>query len=101
MNYGQILQKIEQGVKPFIDQGNVSASIPELGLINPAKFGIHLVTTQKEDFAIGDNNEKFSIQSISKVLSLSCAFQFVGENIWSRVGVEPSGSAFNSLVQLE
>lgn len=99
--YGQILQKIDLAVKPFSTEGKVSTSIPELAFIDPSKFGMHLINTEKTDFAIGNSNEKFSIQSISKVLSLSCAFQFLGENIWSRVGVEPSGSAFNSLVQLE
>jgi len=101
LDYGQILQKIDRAVKPFSDTGKVSSSIPELSFADPSKFGIHLVDTQKTDFAIGDSNEKFSIQSISKVLSLTYAFQFLGESIWSRVGVEPSGNAFNSLVQLE
>jgi glutaminase len=100
-NYKQILQKIEQEIKPFSNEGMVSTSIPELALISPFKFGIHLVDTARVDSSIGDSNEKFSIQSISKVLSLSCAFKFLGENTWSRVGVEPSGNPFNSLVQLE
>ncbi len=101
MNYDQILKKIDKEIKPFANEGNVSDSIHELALINPSKFGIHLVTTEKMDYSFGDSNEKFSIQSISKVLSLSYAFQFLGENIWSRVGVEPSGNPFNSLAQLE
>ena len=65
MNFGQILQKIEHAVKPFANEGKISTSIPELSLVDPAKFGIHLVNTQKADFAIGDSNEKFSIQSLS------------------------------------
>ncbi len=101
MKYDQILKKIGQEIKPYSNEGNISNSIPELTLINPSKFGMHLVTTEKMDFSIGDSNERFSIQSISKVLSLSYAFQFLGEQIWSRVGVEPSGNPFNSLAQLE
>ena len=50
---------------------------------------------------IGDANEPFSIQSISKVFTLSMALRQVGEDLWQRVGREPSGSAFNSIVQLE
>lgn len=101
MNYDQILQEIHEEVKSFNDQGAVGTSIPELTKIDPSKFGIHLVTTKGENHSIGDSNEKFSIQSISKVLSLSFAFTFLGEKIWERIGVEPSGTPFNSLVQLE
>lgn len=99
--YTQILHEIQQSMAPFATDGAVSNSIPELALIDPSKFGIHLVTTQGIDYGIGDSNERFSIQSISKVLALSYAFTFLGENIWNRVGVEPSGNPFNSLVQLE
>ncbi len=59
------------------------------------------MTTENDQYSFGDSDEKFSIQSISKVLSLALAFQKVGDELWSRVDVEPSGSAFNSLVQLE
>ncbi len=95
--YTQILHQIQQSMAPFASDGAVSNSIPELALIDPSKFGIHLVTTHGIDYGIGDSNERFSIQSISKVLALSHAFTFVGENIWNRVGVEPSGNPFNSL----
>ena len=97
INYQQILDEIRRDVSPFSDEGKVADFIPELALVNPAKFGIHLITTEGERFSIGDADEKFSIQSISKVLSLSLAFRFLGEKIWERVGVEPSGNAFNSL----
>ena len=52
-------------------------------------------------FKVGDSKTKFSIQSISKALSVTLAFSHLGEKIWERVGVEPSGNPFNSLVQLE
>jgi glutaminase len=100
-NYTQILNEIFNNQKPFSNAGNVSSAIPELAFIDPAKFGIHLVTMDGTDHSVGDSNEKFSIQSISKVLALAQAFTFTGEKIWERVGVEPSGNAFNSLVQLE
>lgn len=101
MDFNQILNEIRAEVFPIQNEGTVTGFIPELALVNPAKFGIHLTTVGGDHFSIGDSNEKFSIQSISKVLSLSFAFTFLGENIWERVGVEPSGNAFNSLVQLE
>ncbi len=88
-------------LKNVHSQGKVTSSIPELAKVDPDKFGIHLTTIQGEDFGIGDSIEKFSIQSISKALTVALAFSFLDEKIWERVGVEPSGSAFNSLVQLE
>jgi glutaminase len=101
MNYKVILQEIYKESKKLPTQGKVTSSIPELAKVNPDKFGIHLTTIAGEDFEVGDSKEKFSIQSISKVLTVALAFSFLDEKIWERVGVEPSGSAFNSLVQLE
>ena len=101
MNYKVILQEIYNESKKLPTQGKVTSSIPELEKVDPDKFGIHLTTIEEEDFGIGDSEEKFSIQSISKALTVALAFSFLDEKIWDRVGVEPSGSAFNSLVQLE
>jgi glutaminase len=101
MNYKVILQEIYNESKKWTLVGKVTSSIPELANVNPNKFGIHLTTIEEEEFGVGDSNEKFSIQSISKALTVALAFSFLDEKIWERVGVEPSGSAFNSLVQLE
>jgi glutaminase len=101
MNYEAILKEIQQESIAFPTVGSVTTTIPELAKINPNKFGIHVTTIEGEDYGIGDSKEKFSIQSISKVLSVALAFSFLGEEIWKRVGVEPSGTAFNSLIQLE
>ncbi|MFC4815493.1 MULTISPECIES: glutaminase [unclassified Flavobacterium] len=101
MNYSGILNDIYNEAKLQPKIGQVATSIPELASISPDKFGMHLLTIQGEDYHIGDAAEKFSIQSVSKVLSLTLAFSFIGEKIWERVGVEPSGNPFNSLVQLE
>lgn len=83
------------------DVGQVASYIPELRDVDPRKFGIHLTTIDNQHFCLGDSNEKFSIQSISKVLSLVLAFELEDDFLWERVGVEPSGTPFNSLVQLE
>lgn len=101
MDYASILQEIQQESNGFPTKGNVTLTIPELAKVSPNKFGIHLTTIEGGDFGIGDSNEKFSIQSISKALTVALAFSFLDEKIWERVGVEPSGTAFNSLVQLE
>jgi len=101
MNYQFILEEIYQESLQQPKLGNIATYIPELATINPDKFGISLTTIKGENFGIGDSEERFSIQSVSKALSLTLAFSLLGEKIWQRVGVEPSGSAFNSLVQLE
>ena len=101
MDYQSILNQIKAETHNLRPEGNVASYIPELKNVNPDKFGIHLKTITGEDFAIGDSNEKFSIQSISKVFMLHLAFSMAGDSIWQRVGVEPSGNPFNSLIQLE
>lgn len=100
-NYQEILKEIASETQKCEDLGKVASYIPELGNVDPNKFGMHLTTIGKDHYSYGDSNEKFSIQSISKVLALTLALKIKGESLWSRVGVEPSGSSFNSLVQLE
>ncbi|MEO9964757.1 MAG: glutaminase [Reichenbachiella sp.] len=101
MNYQQILQEISNEVSTFPNTGEVANYIPELAKVDPKKFGIHLTTVNNEHFAIGDSEDRFSIQSISKVFTVAMAFSLLGDQLWKRVGVEPSGNPFNSIVQLE
>lgn len=99
--YQSILTEIAAEVLPLQNEGAVASYIPELATIDPAKFGMHLRTIDGHDYSVGDSTEPFSIQSISKVFLLTMAVSLIGEKIFDRVGVEPSGSSFNSLVQLE
>lgn len=101
MDYLEIFNKIYSQIKSEQHLGKVCNYIPELGTVNPDKFGVNLTTINEEQFSFGDWNEKFSIQSIAKVLALTLAYKLEGEQLWARVGVEPSGTAFNSLIQLE
>lgn len=101
MNVTQIISELYQDVKNETEKGKTASYIPELAKIDPNKLGIHIMTIDQNSFGVGDYQEKFSIQSIAKVISLSLAYKIVGESIWERVGVEPSGNAFNSLLQLE
>ncbi|MBL7809338.1 MAG: glutaminase [Saprospiraceae bacterium] len=101
MNYPQILQDIAREVSSLYGQGKVADYIPELGKVSPRQFGFCLHTRDGQVFTHGDSDVKFSIQSISKVFTLSLVFAHLGEAMWKRVGVEPSGNAFNSLMQLE
>lgn len=100
-NYKIVFAEIFEELKQIENTGNVAQYIPELSIIDPSKFGVSLVSLKEDFFSFADAKEKFSIQSIAKVLSLTMAYNLVGEKLWERVGVEPSGSAFNSLVQLE
>jgi glutaminase len=100
-DYKNIIEDIYLDVKNVDDTGKLAEFIPELSSVNPTKFGIHITTTHNDAYGIGDFENKFSIQSISKVLSLTLAYKTEGENLWKRLGVEPSGNAFNSLIQLE
>ena len=101
MNYKKIIEQTYRQVKTIENKGELASYIPELANVNTSNFGIHLSTIDHFEFGTGNYQEKFSIQSIAKVLSLSLAFKMVGEKIWDRLGVEPSGTAFNSLSQLE
>tara|TARA_R110001583_G_scaffold162719_1_gene314963 strand:+ start:17062 stop:17976 length:915 start_codon:yes stop_codon:yes gene_type:complete len=101
MNYKKIITKIARELTPIKDNGKVANYIPELSTVDPSKFGVHLTTINNKHFNFGDANEKFSIQSIAKVLSLALAYKLEDEKLWKRVGVEPSGTPFNSLIQLE
>ncbi len=101
MDFDQILLEISRYVQPLFGKGKVADYIPALSAVPGTKFGMALHTVGGETFQIGDAEERFSIQSISKLFTLSLAMGFVGEELWRRVGREPSGNPFNSLVQLE
>jgi glutaminase len=101
IDYQKIFQEIATELDSYDDLGAVATYIPELSEVDPKKLGIHLTTIENDHFSYGDSEVKFSLQSISKVFSLTLAFQMMDEKLWSRVDIEPSGSAFNSLVQLE
>ncbi len=83
------------------DRGCVATYIPELALVDPLAFGLAVVGTDGQIAVAGDADTAFSIQSISKVFTLTLALGKVGDRLWNKVGREPSGSAFNSIVQLE
>lgn len=101
MDYQTLFLEMAAKLAQMEDRGTVASYIPELKHVDPDKFGIHLATIDNRHYCLGNSNEKFSIQSIAKVLALSLAFDLEDEKLWDRVGVEPSGTPFNSLVQLE
>ncbi|WP_139737397.1 glutaminase B [Aeromonas caviae] len=98
----ELLAGILEEVRPLLGQGKVADYIPALVQVPADRLGIAVCTVEGELFAAGDAFEPFSIQSISKALSLTLALTlYQEEEIWARVGKEPSGQPFNSLVQLE
>lgn len=101
MNYQTIVEEIFREVEGGEDRGAVASYIPELATVAPDQFGVCLATIEGRTFHAGKAHTRFSIQSIAKVLALVSAYRSLGETIWQRVGVEPSGTPFNSLVQLE
>ena len=101
MQYQKILADIAAEIEPLRNVGRQADYIPALAQVDPDRFGICIATADGEFYGLGDIDECFSIQSVSKVFSLSMALSIMGENLWERVGKEPSGAAFNSLIQLE
>lgn len=101
IDYQSILNAIYNNVVQDEDKGQIANYIPELANVNKDSFGIHLQLISGDAYSVGDSEKKFSIQSISKVLSLALAISKVGTDIWNRLDVEPSGNPFNHLSLLE
>jgi glutaminase len=101
MNYQPIIESVYREVKGMEDPGKLATYIPELAKVSPDKFGVFVASMDGTGSGFGDSSQKFSIQSIAKVLSLSMVYAHIRVDVWDRVGVEPSGRAFNSLTQLE
>jgi len=101
MHDRQALDAIYAHVQPLLGQGRVADYIPELAHVPREQFGMAIVKLDGEVLQVGAAEQRFSIQSISKLFALVLALQSEGEALWQRVGREPSGTPFNSLVQLE
>jgi glutaminase len=101
MNYKIILEEIEKEIQPSLKKGKVADYIPALAEVNPNQFAMTITLKNGDQFSVGKSQENFSIQSISKVLAFSLAIDIYSKSLYKRIGVEPSGNAFNSLVQLE
>ena len=100
-DYPHILAAIQEEVSPLLRQGKVPTYIPELSKVSPDHFGMAIYCLDGRTFSVGDAHVKFSLQSITKLFAFALAFSREGDRVWRRVGREPSGNPFNSLVQLE
>ena len=101
MDFQNIVDSVLSDTDVYRGHGTLASYIPALKNVDPRKLGLAVVLKDGSSFAAGDADEMFSIQSISKVFTLSMALQRVGPQLWNRVGSEPSGSPFNAILQLE
>ncbi|MFC9299520.1 glutaminase [Streptomyces sp. NPDC057011] len=100
-DYVTLLEQIAQDIAPLIGSGTPAEYIPALASVEPRRFGMAIVDLDGNAFGVGDWRVPFSTQSITKVFALALALAEGGDSLWERVGREPSGNPFNSLVQLE
>jgi glutaminase len=100
-DFPAILKQIHEEVQEHVEKGEVADYIDALAGVPKSKFGMAVAMLDGDVYTVGDAEECFSIQSISKVYSLTMALDCIGADLWKRCGREPSGNSFNSLVQLE
>lgn len=100
-NFQTVIEDIYKSINGTAFRGYVADYIPELANVDLSNFAIHLKTIDKKAYSVGNTNTSFSIQSISKVLTLAKAFTFLDTDLWKRLDVEPSGNPFNHLSLLE
>ncbi|MCU0763642.1 MAG: glutaminase [Hydrogenophaga sp.] len=96
-----LLAEIHHAAQGLFGQGRVANYIPALAEVPPRQFGLAIATVQGHTHSVGDAHTPFSLQSITKLFTFVLALKLEGEALWRRVGREPSGAAFNSIVQLE
>ena len=96
-----LIERIVDEVRPEAANGKVADYIPALAKVDARKLGMAITTVDGLRLSAGDAHEPFSLQSITKVFTLTLALELTGAELWKRVGREPSGTPFNSLVQLE
>jgi len=101
LNYQNVLDEIYERINPFLNDGKVADYIPALAQVNPNQFAMSITLFDGSSYHIGCSDEKFSIQSISKVFTFTKSLSIYSKGLYTRVGKEPSGNPFNSLVQLE
>lgn len=99
-NLSSLLKRVHKQAQKLGD-GVVANYIPALAEVNPDQCALSVATLDGKITSQGDSQTAFSIQSISKVFGLMLAMERVGDDLWQRVQMEPSGQPFNSIVQLE
>jgi len=101
MDFQCILDEIHTEIQPELSRGKVADYIPALAEVEIGQFAMTVTLPDGSVYSVGDSQQPFSIQSISKAFTFTMALDIYGRDLYRRVGVEPSGNPFNSLVQLE
>jgi glutaminase len=101
LEHERVLDRVADAARGVLGSGRVPDQIPALAGADPHAFGLAVASAEGEVRGVGEWRRRFSIQSISKVFTLALVIENDGEALWTRVGREPSGTSFNSLVQLE
>ncbi|MCQ2546478.1 MAG: glutaminase A [Clostridia bacterium] len=97
-----IVENAMKKARSVIPQGQVATYIPELGKVDSNQLGICIYPLTGKKVCLGDYDRRFTIQSISKVMMLVAALEICGkERVFELTGAEPSGEAFNSIVELD
>lgn len=98
----KVLEEALEIGKQYIEMGECASYIPELANMDKHKLGVCVLTKSVDRYSVGDTKERFTIQSISKVISLAIALQHCGfDKVFEKMNMEPSGDAFNSLLKLD
>ena len=101
VDWAALLEEAAETAKPLVGSGRVAQYIPALARVSPNQFGMAIRLVDGREFSAGGATTRFTVQSVSKVFTLGLALETYGPSLWQRVGREPSGQPFNSLVQLE
>ncbi|MBZ4321632.1 glutaminase [Streptomyces huiliensis] len=101
MDYQAVLEEVAAFARPLVGRGQAAQYIPALAGMDTGQFGMAVADVTGGVYGVGGWERPFSVQSISKAFGLALVLAEGGDKIWERVGTEPSGNAFNSLVQLE
>ncbi|ESQ79979.1 glutaminase [Asticcacaulis sp. YBE204] len=101
LSISEVLSQVEKTVQPHFGKGRPADYIPELQRVDPRKFGMAVKMVSGTEYVVGDADEPFSAQSVTKLFALGIALNRIGDEVWTRVGKEPSGTPFNFLSQLE
>lgn len=98
----RILENIIENNRKWTKEGELASYIPELTRADKDALGICVTTLDGDEFYAGDYKTKFTIQSVSKVITLMLSILDNGKDyVFSKVGMEPTESAFNSIINLE
>ncbi|MFE1902351.1 glutaminase [Streptomyces gardneri] len=96
-----VLERIGEEIEGLAGRGRPADYIPALAAVDPNRFGMAVAELDGAVYGVGEWQQPFSTQSVTKVFTLALDLAREGDSLWEHVGREPSGNPFNSLVQLE